>query len=122
MKKKANHLFVYGTLMGQLNSSQFRFVGRDTIGGKMFNLGAFPGIRLDEEGVIHGELYEVLDEAGIPPLDRYEGYNPNNLPHSLYTREVTTTAEYSTECYVYQYNRNRRDSDREIPSGDWRNH
>lgn len=98
------YVTVYGTLKnghgnhGLLNGSNF--IGNTIVEGKMFSLGGFPGVRLDEPGTFHAEVYEV-DEETLAKLDILEG-----VPH-LYTREiviVTTHDGCILNSYIYQYN------------------
>lgn len=118
---KPKHVFVYGTLMSGYGADINKFgmdcvrqVGERTIHGQMFNVGAFPGVILnDGDDTVHGELYEILDDRIILALDRYEG-TPN-----LYTREVVNVLEDGIETYVYQFNSSLSGLDR-VESGNWR--
>ena len=74
-----HRVFVYGTLKREepnhyiLENVKGKFIDRATIKGTMYDLGAFPGIRLEGDGTIYGEVFEVEGD-GIRPLDRLEGH------------------------------------------------
>jgi gamma-glutamylcyclotransferase (GGCT)/AIG2-like uncharacterized protein YtfP len=124
------HLLVYGTLrVGQGAYRGFHLadttdhVATVQIPGKMYHFGGFPGIRLDEQGVIIGDLLKMHDpETLMPQMDRYEG-----VP-SLYTREIVDVIVPSevgeepaqVKAFVYQYNGNPNNK-LVIESGDWLN-
>lgn len=114
---------VYGTLRhgGSANSlmKEAKYLGKDTISGKLYNLGAYPGVRLSEapEEKVQVDLYEVPDSL-IPQLDRYEGCIPGDTSQSLYNRVVVTTNITGHEASVYEYNA-QPNGTRLIPSGDW---
>lgn len=110
-------LFVYGTL---------RPGGRETFGvpGKLYDLGWFPGIKLGGEGTVVCERVPVTDWA---PVDRYEGYNPDDLEGSLYIRRpyLLLTEVGNFEGFIYEFNRDITKGWRGgftpklIESGDW---
>jgi len=73
------NIFVYGTLRrGQCRASvlaEQRFVGeyKTAPNYRMFNVGAFPALVEDDNGVsVEGEIFEVDDET-LALLDRVEG-------------------------------------------------
>ena len=119
------HLFVYGTLMSGLRASlesnaALNFKGNDTIQGDMFDVGYYPGVKLGGDGIVQGEVYEILSEEVIPALDRYEGYHSDSPEHSLYLREVRRTGS-GIETYVYEYNQDVSNLT-PVRDGDWRKH
>lgn len=74
----SKHLvFVYGTLKsgmvrhGVLRESEK--IGEDAIKGTMINLGSFPGVVLQGNDIIHGEVYYV-NERTLETLDHIEGH------------------------------------------------
>ena len=80
------HVFVYGTLMkGKERWPRMRswategpFNGH--VQGRLYHLGHYPGIRLDEEGLVHGELYRCEDINGaLEELDAIEGVDSSTL-------------------------------------------
>lgn len=102
-------IFVYGTLKsGEGNNHVLRNVNAKLLGnafikGTMYDLGSFPGVRLEGDGQVFGELWQVEGD-GIRPLDRLEGHP------TFYTRVECNTSEGPAEVYVIneQYLNNRR--------------
>src|SRR5678816_1276807 len=115
-------VFVYGSLRrgsAGAMSTRFprtRFIADAKISGTLYDLGAYPGLLLDESSsFVVGELYEVDDET-LKRLDDYEA-------PSLYWRkqvEVSVGTDRKT-CWVYvteqrpEFYANRES----IASGDW---
>lgn len=102
-------LAVYGTLRrggpanGLLRGS--RFLGLDRVPGNLYALASFPGLRLEENHQKRGvlvDVYDVPDEL-IPVIDKYEGYFPEALDQSLFTRKEVTTLERKIQVVVYEY-------------------
>lgn len=87
-----NHVFVYGTLMeGEQRWPQLRpwssSAQRGTVAGALYHLGAYPGLRLDEEGTVHGELHRCDDMANaLAALDHIEGCDDEDPLAGLYLR------------------------------------
>ena len=119
----SKHLvFVYGTLRrGDARSMSIRFpgskfIGDGKVGGSLYDLGAYPGLLLNESNsLVSGEVYEVDDEI-LNELDDFEA-------SSDYRRrqvEVSLGSERRT-CWIYVPERNHEfDSPRTlITSGDW---
>lgn len=96
-------VFVYGTLMrgeranGMLEDGEYKgdYVLEDY---STFDLGPFPGIKVEKGGKVFGELYEVPDSL-IQKLDAYEGEG------DLYERVFVTVRNEKTvdnvNVYVY---------------------
>jgi gamma-glutamylcyclotransferase (GGCT)/AIG2-like uncharacterized protein YtfP len=112
-----DRLFVYGTLHPDRAPSEIAGVvarmtpvGRGTIRGMRYELGSFPAVVFDHRraGLVEGEVFLLPeDPEALPRLDRYEDYDPENLPSSLFRRERTTVTfnDGSQEsCWVYLYN------------------
>jgi gamma-glutamylcyclotransferase (GGCT)/AIG2-like uncharacterized protein YtfP len=104
MKEK---LFVYGTL----RKGKTRL---DYIKGKLWDLGRFPGLVLEGNTNVTGEIIEV-DEPTLAELDLYEG-----VPQGLYRRARQNTKN-GEEVWVYLFNRDIPDYAKEIITGDWFN-
>ncbi len=110
-------LFVYGTLM-QRERNEFtrvikkstRYIGKGFVYAKKYDLGDFPGIKIDlsKKHKTQGELYEITanQEELFLILDEYEGYNENNIETSLFIRkEIEVITEHKTfVAWVYEYN------------------
>jgi len=93
--KGYNAVFVYGTLKNQQKADDY------SIKGRLFDIGHFPGIVLEEHKEIPGQIALVSDKR-LASLDRYEGV-PN-----LYTREKTLAqplngAGGAVDVWVYQW-------------------
>jgi gamma-glutamylcyclotransferase (GGCT)/AIG2-like uncharacterized protein YtfP len=124
-------LFVYGTLrrdmrheMAGLLSRHARFLGEGVVGGKLYDLGDYPGMTYPDDGQVRGEIYAV-DGPGwralISRLDEYEGCAPSTPEPHEYRREVVKASLANgtlVDAWAYVLNQ-RPDSSREIPSGDY---
>ena len=129
---ETQNFFVYGTLkMGgrfaEMYADHFdpnrKSVCEASIKGKLFDLGFFPGVKLDKgDGEVHGELHVFKNPEAIQDIfDRIEGYNSENPKKGLFDRvEVEVSLENgSTEtATIYVFNGDPSDSD-EIESGVW---
>jgi len=89
-------IFVYGTLKkgGRLQTGLETKVTKDTLKGTMYSLRAFPGIKLEGDSKVYGEVHEV-DEKYLPLYDRIESEG------WLYSRKEVVT-ESGTVCWVYE--------------------
>lgn len=113
-------VFVYGTLRrGGTNAMSIRFpaakfIAEAQVSGSLYDLGAYPGLLLDEanSGVM-GEVYEVDDET-LNQLDEFEAsshYRRKQVEISPGTqRKLCWTYEPAPEFYFPR---------KLITSGDW---
>jgi putative glutamine amidotransferase len=119
-------LFVYGTLRPGCAPasvtplvSRMRLLSDATIRGKMYDIGSYPGVTLDDSaGLIHGVVLMDATEELLALLDGYEGCDPADQD-SLYRRQRCSVAladGQSLDAWIYVYNRTVSDS-RLIPSG-----
>jgi gamma-glutamylcyclotransferase (GGCT)/AIG2-like uncharacterized protein YtfP len=117
----SKHLvFVYGTLRrGGAGAMSIRFpnskfIADATISGSLYDLGAYPGLLLNESNsLVTGEVYEVDDEL-LNELDAFEA-------SSNYWRkqvEISLGAERRT-CWIYEPNPEFYSLHTLIKSGDW---
>lgn len=105
---RPTRLFAYGTLMRKMSAhsliaGRVRFVGTGTIAGLLFDLGEYPAA-VEGHGIIHGELYEVIDPRLWEELDRYEGCNydePEETPYRRKTVSVRTAGDEVVEAMTY---------------------
>ncbi len=133
-------LFVYGTLMssargpmGQGSRARLaqssRLLGPATISGRIFDLGAYPGLVLDPRPAsnrVYGELRELAAPSTVFAwLDRYEGIDPaapsageyfRTIQHVALLGDAASGAGVNAWVYVYQGALGRA---REIPHGTW---
>lgn len=101
-------ILVYGTL--RPGNSPVVFVP-----GLMYDIGAFPGVRLCECGVVACEVIEV-DDQGLARLDMYEGYREDSPETSLYIRQRVDTDGLS--AYIYEFNSDMSDKT-PMDNADW---
>lgn len=113
-------VFVYGTLRrGGAGAMSVRFpdakfIAGAKVNGSLYDLGAYPGLRLDESNsAVIGEVYEVDDEI-LNRLDAFEAssnYRRKQVEISLVTHKRTCwTYEPDPEFYSFRTL---------ITSGDW---
>lgn len=115
-------VFVYGSLkQGKHNS--YLLDGSKYLGAaktlaktfKMFDLGAYPAIKLDAGNTdIKGELFEV-DDRTLASLDWLEGYP------ELYNRTEVDVSTYTGDIYraIVYHMENPTDGFKTIDDGDW---
>jgi gamma-glutamylcyclotransferase (GGCT)/AIG2-like uncharacterized protein YtfP len=129
-------VFVYGTLRpdylrGRNTGWTTRISTKDNparIKGRLFNLGSFPGLKLEEPfDSVKGHVVFVSEET-LCSLDAYEGYQPHAHHLSLYLRVMADVMmgwdehekEETMQCQVYVYNQTPNESSH-IQNGDWMN-
>ena len=113
-------VFVYGTLRrGNARAMSVRFpkskfIAEANVSGSLYDLGAFPGLLLnDSNSLVTGEVYEVDDKI-LKQLDDFEA-------SSNYCRkqvEIVLGAERRS-CWVYEPNPEFYSLRTLITSGDW---
>ena len=118
------HVFVYGTLRrGEDNDITRllpppRFIGVARIAGTMYDLGAYPGVRLGGPSTVVGEVYEILPALEVV-LDEIEEVYPQErdeyvkcvIPVSVQGRVYT--------CIVYEISLRFVHGKAVLPDGDW---
>lgn len=113
-------VFVYGSLRRggagamSIRFPASRFIAEARVSGSLYDLGAYPGLLLDESGSsVTGEVYEVDDEL-LKELDDFEAgsnYRRKQVEISVGTgRKVCWVYEPDPEFYSLQTL---------ITSGDW---
>ena len=120
------HVFVYGTLRrGGTNdinrlSPPPRFKGTGQVTGRLFSLGAYPGIQLGAGGMVVGEVYAIASELeGV--LDEIEGLAP--IPDGQYEKAAIQVAvgTQSFSCLIYVATVETLACGVPMASGDWMN-
>ena len=104
-------VFVYGTLkVGGRFSKRFDPVRTSvkigSIKGTLYDLGSFPGVKLNSSDEVVGEIHTYTQAEDVEKsLDRIEGYFGENHPHNLYNKKEVevTTAEGAEICKVYEF-------------------
>lgn len=121
-------IFLYGGLMRgfemheSLNlDSVTEFLGEARCRGTLYDLGEYPGMTLEGNGRVQGELYRVLDDEAIPLMDRHEGYYPESRQGSTYVRRLEEMIDRDLMAWVYVYN-GPTEGYEVIESGSWREH
>lgn len=114
--KKGEFLFVYGTLrLGQSadlsRTGKALYVQPHKIGGDLYALGWFPGVKFNDHNEVLGDLFLIEDESITPQLDRYEGHP------SLFERQIVDEFD-GKPVWAYEY-KGDVTSARQIESGDW---
>lgn len=117
-------VFVYGTLR-RGGSNAFRmdgadFVGPATVGGALYRISWYPGLVLDGDGRVSGEVYRVGPEL-LRALDEFEGLAAGEIEGSEYRRvrvEAFAGDEEGLEVWVYEW-KGAFNEDERIQSGDW---
>lgn len=113
-------VFVYGTLRrgcARAMSVRFpdsRFIADAEVSGSLYDLGAYPGLILDESNsVVIGEVYEVDDEL-LNELDDFEA-------SSNYRRKQVeiSLGAHRKVCWVYEPDPEFYSLRTLITSGDW---
>lgn len=132
MTDKIVHMFVYGTLKAGRTLDRPSFserrteVKEATIKGSLYNLGWFPGIKLDDTGIVHGEVHKFGEEdidMIIAAMDRIEGYSEKRADdENLYNRrvvEATTGDGEKVKAFAYEFGRDINKRAEKIESGLW---
>ena len=113
-------VFVYGTLRrGNAGAMSTRFprstfIADAKVNGTLYDLGAYPGLLLDDsDSLVVGEVYEVDDET-LNELDQFEA-------SSNYSRKQAevSLATHKTKCWIYEPDPEFYSLLNQIPSGDW---
>ena len=91
-----------------------KFVGRAKVRGKLYDLGAYPALLLDEAGSeVTGEVYEIDDEI-FRKLDEIEASS------SYLRQEVEVSLDnQSMSCWIYAPEPHSYPRHILIASGDW---
>jgi gamma-glutamylcyclotransferase (GGCT)/AIG2-like uncharacterized protein YtfP len=91
-----------------------RFVSEAKVSGSLFDLGAYPGLLLDEsDSTVTGEVYEVDDEI-LNELDDFESSS-----HYLRTQVEITLGTDHRIGWTYEPNPEFHSPQTRITSGDW---
>lgn len=117
-------VFVYGTLR-RGGSNAFRmdgaeFVGPATVGGVLYRISWYPGLVLEGDGRVTGEVHRVGPEL-LRALDEFEGLAAGEIEGSEYRRvkvEALLGGEEELEVWVYEW-KGAFNEDERIQSGDW---
>jgi gamma-glutamylcyclotransferase (GGCT)/AIG2-like uncharacterized protein YtfP len=113
-------VFVYGTLRsGSARSMSIRFPGSKFIAeakvsGSLYDLGAYPGLLLNElNSSVIGEVYEV-DDGILNELDEFEASS-----HYVRKQVEISLGTHSRGCWIFEPDPEFYSPNRLITSGDW---
>ena len=97
--RPSEYLVFYGTLMSAFDTldelgvrEQLRLVGACTLAGRLYDMGEWPSLALGG-GIVHGEVFEVLDARVFETLDPFEECYPGDPVRSRYRREIVALLE-----------------------------
>ncbi|HEY8904120.1 MAG TPA: gamma-glutamylcyclotransferase family protein [Chthoniobacterales bacterium] len=121
-------IFLYGTLRRGGSRDVLKhydgatFVVSAQVRGVLYDLGEYPGVRLDRSaGWVRGELFDVTAE-GMAALDDWEGIDPQAPGDGPY-RRVRALVERDDDapdvCWIYEIAKQRCADRPIIASGDW---
>ena len=121
------YVFVYGTLRKGGSNDITRLapapvrVGAARIAGTLFDLGAYPGLLLQGEGPVVGEVYAISAELE-QRLDEIEEVEPQ--PSGEYDKRWLwiDVGSCRLHCLVYEITQDRLAHAPVIGSGDWMAH
>ena len=125
----SQYLFVYGTLLPELaplkmadTVGRLKLVGAATVRGRLYDLGDYPGARLEGGGRIHGRVFEIEPVRELLKIfDAYEGFSRKQFAHSEFVRKKCRAVLGDGSrigCWIYEYNR-QPGSAKMIASGDY---
>ena len=123
-----NLLFVYGTLLSEIPSSMSKFLrrraellGAATAGGRLYDLGGYPGFVRGTGTTVRGELYRIKTDRAQETwdlLDAYEGVT--GAPNEQY-RKIKLDVRCGTNVHTattYEYTETPKRLT-EIPNGNY---
>jgi gamma-glutamylcyclotransferase (GGCT)/AIG2-like uncharacterized protein YtfP len=134
MPAAMRHVFVYGTLRRGDDNDITRFapapvyVGPAAISGRMFHLGAYPGVVLapgaqgEATGQVVGEVYAINAslEQQLDALEEVYPQENGSQSGEYFKREIDVDVQGRLlRCIVYEINPDRIVGRRVISSGDW---
>jgi len=119
--------FVYGTLKegGHYSHHLKKFrrkVMKATVTGTLYDLGYFPGMRLEGGNIVHGEVHEYKEARHVTEkMDEIEGYvgpGMDNFYERVKTNALIEGKSKPIEVETYIFSRP-IDKSKMIPDGNW---
>ncbi len=110
-----HHLFVYGSLMRDLQDTQQEiwmqsasYLCKGHFPGELYEVAGYPGATHSPTArlQVHGELFEILDPELLDSLDRYEECHASSpRPHPYRRRIVPIQGhdDFTIPAWVYLY-------------------
>lgn len=134
LTRRDSLLFVYGTLrpfigipMARWLRRNARYVGPATTSGRLYDLGAYPGMRAarSKRDRVTGDVFLVAKPSVFRVLDRYEAGNARSKARFLRERCVVKlvrgSARRKARAWTYRYRYSVAGAPR-IVGGDYRAH
>jgi gamma-glutamylcyclotransferase (GGCT)/AIG2-like uncharacterized protein YtfP len=127
---KLLRIFVYGSLKAGAERDIFKDLNRTVLparlsGASLYDLGAFPGLKLGGCSVVYGELHQYYEQEQyryiLDLMDQIEGYRGEKT--DLYKRvevEVSLESGEKVKAYTYVFNWKVEEANL-IHSGVWEN-
>jgi gamma-glutamylcyclotransferase (GGCT)/AIG2-like uncharacterized protein YtfP len=118
------YVFVYGTLRrGEANDITRLLpapihVGQASVAGVMYDLGAYPGVRLGPGGHVVGEVY-AISAALEAQLDEIESIYPGQSDEYARREIDVDVGDKSLSCLIYEINLDYTVNKPVIARGDW---
>ena len=113
-------IFVYGSLRrGASNHFRMKdseYLGCAQIKGTLIKVDWYPGLLLEGDSWIHGEVYQV-EESTLRELDAFEGVGSQNSEYQRIHHEVLLNQQ-PTKVWVYEWLGGVLDYEI-LASGDW---
>lgn len=109
---KEDYLFVYGTLKRNKDSplklkmeTKTEYLEEVSVPGSLYLVSYYPGLVLNNQGVVYGELYKIIDHSLIGDLDRYEGCSQDCPKPHEYKRILidVNTSRGCLKSWCYEY-------------------
>lgn len=123
------HLFVYGTLLKDIQSDTFqsvksflKFESEGYLKGKLFDLGEYPAVVDDNKtsGKVKGEVYTINNADKVfNILDEYEGIHDPEPEYSRRKKIVAVSKNKNIKSWVYLYAKPMERHIKQIESGDY---
>lgn len=120
----ARRVFVYGTLRrgGSNDITRLqpapRFIGMSKVQGTLYQLGAYPGLKLGGGGWVVGEVYEV-EPALEAVLDIIEDLGPEPTDEYAKRSVLVAVNGVEVECLLYEINPAYVATAAVMAGGDW---
>jgi len=107
----SQYIAFYGTLMQDQHTpirihldDKLVYSGKCLIPGNIYDLIRYPALKLDgKRRSVHGELYEIVDQAPLALLDDYEAHDDLDKTMPGFTRRLIELDFPKQLAWVYEY-------------------
>lgn len=104
------YITLYGVLKKEFGIIQELTAGNDIefiqtclIPGILYDFGSFPGLKLDDNEVVLGEMYRVTSQETLNTLDKFEGFHKSE-DTNLFLRKEIMLISPNVKSWIYEYN------------------